>query len=194
MIPRERGCTVMAARYMDLNNPLEIRGWKFKTRHFDEIACEYVWDLNDFAFPERGFLRRAVPCFSEEDIQKIIGIFTREGEKAVSEGSRILALEAGYDTVLGNFISPRTNKRTDMWGGELDNRMRLPLIILSRIRKIAGKKALIAFHMSGAEFVSNGYEIREGVKIARKVQKINLPLHPPTCTCFMEVISDWRQK
>src|SRR5262249_36529657 len=64
------------------------------------------------------------------------------------------AREAGYDGVeimgsegyfINEFLAPRTNRRTDRWGGSLENRMRLPVEIVARTRERLGPDAIIIY-------------------------------------------------
>jgi 2,4-dienoyl-CoA reductase (NADPH2) len=76
-----------------------------------------------------------------------------------------LAREAGYDGVevmgsegylINQFLSPRTNKREDKWGGSADNRMRFAVEIVRRIREALGKDFIIIYRLSMLELVDEG--------------------------------------
>lgn len=90
-----------------------------------------------------------------------------------------LAREAGYDGVevmgsegyfINEFIVPRTNRRTDAWGGRADNRMRLPVEIVRRIRAALGRDFIIIYRLSMLDLVENGSEWSEVVMLAKAVQ------------------------
>ncbi|KLO30731.1 NADPH-dependent 2,4-dienoyl-CoA reductase [Mycobacterium haemophilum] len=90
-----------------------------------------------------------------------------------------LAREAGYDGVeimgsegylLNQFLAPRTNKRTDSWGGTPANRRRLPVEIVRRIRAAVGSDFIICYRMSMADYVEGGQSWDEIVALATEVQ------------------------
>jgi len=91
-----------------------------------------------------------------------------------------LARKAGYDGVevmgsegylINQFIAPRTNVRTDSWGGSFENRIRFPLEILRRVKKAAGDDFLIVFRLSCLDLVEEGSTWEEVVALAKEVQK-----------------------
>ncbi|HEX6549737.1 MAG TPA: NADPH-dependent 2,4-dienoyl-CoA reductase [Gammaproteobacteria bacterium] len=90
-----------------------------------------------------------------------------------------LARDAGYDGVevmgsegyfINEFIVPRTNRRTDAWGGTADNRMRLPVEIVRRIRAALGHDFIIIYRLSMLDLVENGSEWSEVVTLAKALQ------------------------
>ncbi len=91
-----------------------------------------------------------------------------------------LAQEAGYDGVeimgsegylINQFIAKRTNKRTDEWGGEYENRMRLPVELVAKIREAVGEKFIIIYRLSMLDLVENGSSWEEIVQLAKAIEK-----------------------
>jgi len=91
-----------------------------------------------------------------------------------------LAREAGYDGVevmgsegyfINQFLVEHTNQRTDAWGGSYENRMRLPLEILSRMREAVGPDFIIIYRLSMLDLVPNGSSWEEVVELARRVSR-----------------------
>jgi 2,4-dienoyl-CoA reductase (NADPH2) len=77
----------------------------------------------------------------------------------------LLAQEAGYDGVeimgsegylLNQFVSPKTNRRADEWGGEIANRCRFSLEVVRRVRAAVGRKFIIIYRISGLDLVPGG--------------------------------------
>ncbi|WP_425004808.1 FAD-dependent oxidoreductase [Mycolicibacterium sp. S3B2] len=90
-----------------------------------------------------------------------------------------LAREAGYDGVeimgsegylLNQFLAPRTNRRTDAWGGSAAKRRRLPVEIVRRTREAVGADFIICYRLSMADFVSDGQSWDEIVTLAQEVE------------------------
>lgn len=91
-----------------------------------------------------------------------------------------LAREAGYDGVevmgsegyfINQFLVEHTNQRTDDWGGSYENRMRLPLEILARMREAVGPDFIIIYRLSMLDLVPGGSSWEEVVELGRRVAK-----------------------
>ncbi len=90
------------------------------------------------------------------------------------------AREAGYDGVevmgsegyfLNQFLVAHTNKRTDRWGGSYENRMRLPLEVLRRVRAAVGEDFIVIYRLSMIDLVPEGSTFDEVVQLAQEVEK-----------------------
>jgi 2,4-dienoyl-CoA reductase (NADPH2) len=91
-----------------------------------------------------------------------------------------LAREAGYDGVevmgsegyfINQFLVTHTNQRDDAWGGSYENRMRLPLEILARMREAVGPDFIIIYRLSMLDLIPNGSSWDEVLELARRVAK-----------------------
>ena len=91
-----------------------------------------------------------------------------------------LAREAGYDGVevmgsegyfINQFLVEHTNQRTDAWGGSYENRMRLPLEILARIREAVGPDFIVIYRLSMLDLIPNGSSWDEVLTLARRVAR-----------------------
>jgi 2,4-dienoyl-CoA reductase (NADPH2) len=91
-----------------------------------------------------------------------------------------LAREAGYDGVevmgsegyfINQFLVSHTNQRTDEWGGEYANRMRLPVEIVSRVREAVGRDFIIVYRLSMLDLIPDGQTWDEVVQLARGVEQ-----------------------
>ncbi|AJD49028.1 2,4-dienoyl-CoA reductase [Isoalcanivorax pacificus W11-5] len=91
-----------------------------------------------------------------------------------------LAKKAGYDGVeimgsegylINQFTAPRTNKRTDQYGGSSENRRRFPVEIVEAVRKACGRDFIIVFRMSVIDLVPDGSTHEEVLELARALEK-----------------------
>ncbi len=91
----------------------------------------------------------------------------------------LLAREAGYDGVeimgsegylLNQFLAPRTNKRSDEWGGTPERRRRMPVEIVRRTRAALGPDFIVCYRMSMADYVEDGQSWDEIVALATEVE------------------------
>ncbi len=106
---------------------------------------------------------------------------SRGVQSTISDFARCasLAREAGYDGVeimgsegylLNQFLAPRTNKRTDAWGGSAANRRRFPVEIVRRTRAAVGPDFIVCYRMSMADYVEDGQSWDEIVALATEVE------------------------
>lgn len=118
-----------------------------------------------------------VRAMTEEQIEAVIGKYVLASLFARRCGFGMITLHGGHGWQFSQFISPRDNKRTDRWGGSIENRMRFPLAVIEAIRKAIGNTMPIEYRMSVAEFLPDGYDEEIGLKIAQmldgKVDLIN---------------------
>lgn len=103
-------------------------------------------------------------------------------EKQISDfvNCASLAQVAGYDGVeimgsegyfINQFLVERVNKRTDRWGGSYENRMRLPVEIVRRVREAVGPEFIIIYRLSMLDLVEDGSSWDEIVLLAKAIEK-----------------------
>lgn len=97
----------------------------------------------------------------------------------------VLAREAGYDGVeimgsegyfINEFLVSYTNRRTDEWGGSYENRMRLPLEIVRRVREAVGQDFIIIYRLSMIDLIPGGSSWDEVVQLAKGIEKAGATL------------------
>jgi 2,4-dienoyl-CoA reductase (NADPH2) len=109
-------------------------------------------------------------ALDEDGIERTIADYVRCAQ---------LAQQAGYDGVeimgsegylINQFIAPRTNQRTDRWGGSFDNRIRFALEIVRRTRAAVGEPFIIIYRLSMIDLVEGGSDWDEVVELAKAVE------------------------
>ena len=105
-----------------------------------------------------------------EEIQRTIEDFAQAAR---------LAREAGYDGVeimgsegylITQFLAARTNRRSDEWGGPLENRLRFPSEIVRRVRAATGAGFLVVFRLSALDLVEGGLDAADTIRVARAIE------------------------
>ena len=111
---------------------------------------------------------RHVRGMTEEEIEKLIRDFGKAAALVKQAGFGMVQLHMGHGWGLAQFLSPTVNTRKDRWGGpDLENRMRLPLAVIESVRKAVGPGFPIEVRISGAECTDTGYDLDEGIAIAK---------------------------
>ena len=106
---------------------------------------------------------------TEEIIELTIRKFAEAAAFAKRCGFGMVTIHGGHGWLISQFVSPITNKRTDRWGGSLENRCRLPIAICDAVRKAVGPGFPVEIRISGSECHPGGYDIDEGVAIAKQL-------------------------
>ena len=94
---------------------------------------------------------------TEKDMEDIAEAYADAAVYMANAGFDIAHVHAGHSWLFPQFLSPILNKRTDCYGGSLENRMRFPLMCLERMRKKVGNRMLISMRLSGSEREEGGF-------------------------------------
>ncbi|MFQ7900542.1 FAD-dependent oxidoreductase [Stutzerimonas degradans] len=112
----------------------------------------------------------------EEGIEKQIQDFVncaRLAQQAGYDGVEIMGSE-GY--FINQFLVAHTNHRTDRWGGSYENRMRLPVEIVTRVRDAVGPNFIIIYRLSMLDLIDGGSEWSEVVTLAKAIEQAGATL------------------
>ena len=110
-------------------------------------------------------------ALTDEEIYKQIDdfVFTSvQAQKAGYDGVEIMGSE-GY--FLNQFIAARTNQRDDDWGGSYENRIRLPIEVVRKIREAVGEHFIIIFRLSMLDLVDGGSTAEEVIQLGKAVEQ-----------------------
>ncbi len=112
---------------------------------------------------------------TQELIDEIVEAYGNCAALAKRAGFEMVMVHGGHGWLINQFLSPYFNKRTDKYGGSLENRVRFAQEVLDSIRKAVGPGFPIEFRMSGSELFEGGYDLAEGVEIAMAIEsKVDL--------------------
>ena len=110
-----------------------------------------------------------VRAMTEKDMDDVAEHFACCAALLKDAGYDMCLLHGGHGWLLGQFLSPYYNKRTDGYGGSLENRAKFPLMVIDRVRERVGDKFLIEYRMSGCEEIDGGLQIDEAVAFAKMI-------------------------
>ena len=103
---------------------------------------------------------------TDADIRRVIGDFVAAARRCVQAGVDMIHLHGAHGYLLGQFLSPQSNRRTDGYGGYLRNRARFPLEVLAAVREVVGADYPIGYRISASEYVDGGLEADESARFA----------------------------
>lgn len=113
---------------------------------------------------------------SEEDIEAVIAGFARCAKVVVNAGFTGVQLHAAHGYLLSQFLSPRSNRREDQWGGSLENRARLLLSCVARVRAALGPSIPISVKLNSADFQRGGFDFNESLQVAKWLEEASVDL------------------
>ncbi len=124
------------------------------------------WGPSDTVRPDHV----PVKALTKEMLSDIVAAYGRTAGLAKRAGFEMIMIHGGHGWLLNQFLSPYFNKRTDEYGGSLENRCRLAIEVLKAVREAVGPGFPIEFRMSGSELFDEGYDLQEGVRIAQQIE------------------------
>ena len=147
-----------------------------------------VWAPSPVADP----LFREVPkAVEEHEIREIIAGYAKVAGHCAEGGFDGVELQCSHSSIVRGFLSPATNRRTDRWGGSLENRARLLLEIVAAVREAIGPGRVLGVRLCGDELIEGGTTIDEAVAVAKMVEAdgrvdyINTSIGVATSTLYM---------
>jgi 2,4-dienoyl-CoA reductase-like NADH-dependent reductase (Old Yellow Enzyme family) len=107
---------------------------------------------------------------SEDDLKHTRDSFGDAAHLATKAGFDAVEIHMGHGYLLSQFISPAYNRRTDRYGGRLENRMRFPLEVVESVRKAVGEGFPILCKLNLSDDFSGGQTISESIEAAKLLQ------------------------
>jgi 2,4-dienoyl-CoA reductase-like NADH-dependent reductase (Old Yellow Enzyme family) len=96
--------------------------------------------------------------------------FAGAARRAARVGVEALQLHGAHGYLLHEFLSPLSNRRTDEYGGSLENRMRFPLEVFEAVRAAFPASRPVSMRVSGTDWVEGGWDIAQTVAFARALE------------------------
>ena len=106
-----------------------------------------------------------------EEIQDIVHAFGDAALRAKTAGFELVEIHGAHGYLLTNFFSPCTNHRTDLYGGSLENRMRIYVEIVRDVRKKVGPDFPVTIRLSGTDYEPDGFTIDDTIALAKVLEK-----------------------
>ncbi len=143
----------------------------------DHPLAEGNWPLlSASALPYRPGVSAVPREATQHDLERILGDFVAAARRAAEAGFDWLELQAGHGFLLSSFISPLTNRRTDAYGGPLENRLRFPLDVVAAVRAVWPEHLPLSVRISATDWAEGGTTVDEAVEIARRLKEAGADL------------------
>ena len=157
-----------------------------------QIGLQYYWaradgeKIEEIGPSEVATRKNSRPrALTVDEIHQIIDEYAEGVRRARDAGFDAVELHCGIGYLIARFLSPATNKRTDEYGGKLENRMRFLLEIIDSAKRKAGSDFPIICRFSADEFMEGGNKLEDGKKIAVMLEKAGV--------CCLNVGAGWHE-
>lgn len=112
----------------------------------------------------------------QHEIEELIAYFARSARNAVAGGFDGIEIHGAHGYLIHEFLSPRSNKRTDEYGGSLENRMRFAVEVLQAVRAAAGVSVAVGLRLVGDEeaHASDGLTAEDAAAIGARFEALGL--------------------
>ncbi|WP_411680818.1 FAD-dependent oxidoreductase [Clostridium thailandense] len=117
------------------------------------------------------FGRNTPIAISKEEIYELIESYGDAAVRAKKAGADAVEVHCAHGYLVNSFLSPRTNKRVDEFGGCFENRMRLPRLIIENIRKKVGDSMAIICRINSSDEIDGGLDVHDSATIAAYLEE-----------------------
>ena len=126
---------------------------------------------SDVPWPEITAVGCPIPVpLTVDEIREVIKAFGQAAKRAQTAGFDMVEIHACHGYLISNFFSPYTNKRTDWYGGAMENRMRFLLEIVKEIKAQVGPDYPGGLRLSGTDYEPDGHAIEETIELSQRFE------------------------
>lgn len=139
-------------------------------------TTKYIGDRVPIAPSAVTYLKSGITprAMTEEEIFQLIEAFVQAGRRAKEAGFDAVQLHGAHGYLINQFLSPHVNRRTDRWGGSLENRLRFISEIYKAMRQNLGKDYPLFIKMNIADFHEGGITEEEGLEMATRLAELGM--------------------
>jgi 2,4-dienoyl-CoA reductase-like NADH-dependent reductase (Old Yellow Enzyme family) len=112
----------------------------------------------------------------EAGIDAMVDAFEAAARRALTAGFQVIEIHAAHGYLLHQFLSPFSNHREDLYGGSLENRMRLTLRVAGRVRGAMPEELPLFARISATDWAEGGWDIEQSVELAKRLKEIGVDL------------------
>jgi 2,4-dienoyl-CoA reductase (NADPH2) len=111
---------------------------------------------------------------TRDDIEEVKEAYVQGARRAMEVGFDYIEVLAAGGYLIGEFLSPITNHRTDEYGGPIENRMRFGLEVIKKVRQVIGKDFAMGIRVSGHDFMEGGHTNVESSLFCTEAEKVGV--------------------
>jgi 2,4-dienoyl-CoA reductase-like NADH-dependent reductase (Old Yellow Enzyme family) len=113
---------------------------------------------------------------TRDDLEAVRSQFREAARRSLEAGFEVAEIHAAHGYLLHQFLSPLSNRRSDEYGGSLENRMRLPLEVAESVREVWPEGLPVFVRISATDWVEGGWDLAQAVEFAKRLKGIGIDL------------------
>lgn len=110
------------------------------------------------------------------EMEEVVEAFIAAARRALAAGFRVVEIHMAHGYLLHEFLSPLANKRTDQYGGSLENRMRLPLRVAEAVRAAWPAELPLFVRLSATDWRDGGWDLSQSGELCRRLKALGVDL------------------
>ncbi|MBI4863318.1 MAG: NADH:flavin oxidoreductase/NADH oxidase [Candidatus Riflebacteria bacterium] len=148
-----------------------------------------TWDRGAPLLPEDGGWRPLAPSslpfdpssqvpleMTASDIERVVQSFEAAARRALEAGFQVVEIHMAHGYLLHQFLSPLANRRTDRFGGSLENRMQLPLAVAAAVRRAWPAVLPLLARVSATDWMDDGWDLEQTITLCRRLKEIGVDM------------------
>ena len=112
----------------------------------------------------------------ESGIREIVAAFVAAARRAMEAGFRIIEIHSAHGYLLHEFLSPLSNRRTDRYGGALENRIRLTCEVATALRNVMPDEMPLFTRISCTDWVEGGWDLEQSIELSKCLKHVGVDL------------------
>lgn len=108
---------------------------------------------------------------SKDEIKAVVLQFAEAAKRAASIGFNAVEIHAAHGYLIHEFLSPISNKRTDEYGGSIENRMRFALEVFDAIKSELPDDYPVCIRISATDWIEGGWDLEQSIILAKELDK-----------------------
>lgn len=176
MSDEKRDAFKAMVRAAKANGSLFVAQLSHAGRQVAEFIQPNPISASDVKLDDRMGMSFARPrAMTQDDINKVIDEFAFAAEECHKASFDGIELHAAHGYLLAQFLAETTNKRTDRYGGNLENRSRIIFEIIDEIKKrVNNPSFIISIKINSVEFQTGGFDTKECAELCKKLEASGL--------------------
>jgi 2,4-dienoyl-CoA reductase-like NADH-dependent reductase (Old Yellow Enzyme family) len=113
---------------------------------------------------------------STAEINQVVADFIAAAKRALQAGFHVVEIHAAHGYLLHEFLTPLCNQRTDEFGGNFENRIRLPLRVVKEVRDLWPESQPVFVRISATDWAKDGWDLKQSIEFCRKLKGVGVDL------------------
>lgn len=151
-------------------------------------STSLLWEGSHYVAPADGGWATMAPSpvafdhlpppreMTQRDIDGMIGAFVDAAQRAIHAGFQVIELHAAHGYLLHQFLSPLSNHRTDLYGGSLENRIRIVVDTAREVRRTLGADVPLFVRVSATDWVEGGWTLGDTIHLSGELKSVGVDL------------------